>query len=340
VGGTCVRLDVPAPLLPVTIEKPWGREIWFTAIEARGESRVLTDAGPLPLSQYLGLAPDQLCGNRMLTLLKILDPDPQPVLGDLYFELHEEKQEVYVVHHVDPSAWPEGSGRIRLGMNQTARRRHGDDRAFRAAYLQAVKAYENVRRAIDGQKDPPAPEVTALEARLRGAMDAFTALHRVSVGDIIVVPTGLPHALQHGVRVIEWQTPTYERKIISFSQKVVTQNHWDSARAIAQMRLDGPAETAFKAVGPGIEAVTGLDDLGLWRVRLAPGASMQLPDHPSYVICMVADGSLSLGSLPLAAQQAAFVPGCLLRKPLITTSTTITNSSDTQATMLIAAADL
>jgi hypothetical protein len=339
-NGSHIRLDVAVRLAPVSIAKPWGREVWYTGIEARGESQVLTESGALGLSQYLELAPDRLCGNLPLTLLKILEPNPQPVVGDLYFELHDEKQEVYIVTHIDPAAWPEGKGRIRLGMSQIARKAYANDQAFRAAYLQAVKAYEKVRRKIDEQNGTPAPELAAREVKLRQAMDAFTELRAVAVGDIVVVPTGLPHALQHGVRVIEFQTPTYERNIISFAQKVLTQDHWDSERAIARMRLDPPVATEIRPLATSIDEVTGLKGLGMWRIRLAPGETMHLPDHPSYAICMVAAGMLKLGPLVLEAEQAAFVPGWLLDKRRTLASTTVANPTDVEAIILIAAADL
>ncbi len=339
-NGNHVRLDVPIRLMPVSIAKPWGREIWYTGIEARGESQVLTDSGPLNLSQYLQLAPDRVCGNLPLTLLKILEPDPQPVTGDLYFELHEEKEEVYVVTEIDRTAWPEGNGQIRLGMSQTARRGHRNDPDFRAAYLKAVKAYEKVRRTIDEQESAPAPEVAAREVELRKAMEAFTEVRSVATGDVIVVPTRLPHALQHGVRVIEFQTPTYERNIISFAQKVLTQDHWDSEKAIERMRLDAPAKAEIRTLASGIEAVAGLKGLGVWRICLGRGATMQLPPHPSYAICMVVTGTVNLGPLMLEAEQAALVPGWLLHEPGAKTSSTVTNPTDVEAIMLIAAADL
>jgi hypothetical protein len=73
-------------------------------------------------------------------------------------------------------------------------------------------------------------------------MDDFTWLKPVSVGDVVQVPRLLPHALQHGVRVVEFQTPVYERKILSFGQRVLTQGHWDTEEAVDQMLLRPPAE--------------------------------------------------------------------------------------------------
>ena len=144
-------------LTPVHIAKPWGQEIWYSGIEARGESSVIADNGQrVPLSAYLAAAPNLLTNGYPVLLLKVLDPRPEPVLGDLYFEVHEEKREVYVVTAVDPTAWPDGTGYIRFGMNQALREKFDGDEAFRAAYLETVQRYEAIRRAIDdgasGQK--------------------------------------------------------------------------------------------------------------------------------------------------------------------------------------------
>ena len=89
-------LNLSAPLLlqTVSISKPWGREIWYTGIEERGVSRVTDGLFSAPLSWVLSVAPEHLVANceRQINLLKILDPLAEEVYGDLYFELHEEKQ--------------------------------------------------------------------------------------------------------------------------------------------------------------------------------------------------------------------------------------------------------
>lgn len=330
-------LDEPIALEPAHVPKPWGQEIWHTGIEARGESAVVTCHGELPLSQYLALAPRRLCRRAPLVLLKVLDPLPQPVLGDLYFEVHREKQEVYVVTHVSPEAWPDGRGGIRFGMNQDLRRRYGNDAAFRRDYLAAVRAYERVRRAID------AGEVVAAarEAELRANMERFTAMRPLAVGDVVAVPTWLPHSLQHGVRVIEFQTPTYERYILSFAQKVRTQDHWDTADAVPHMRLDAPAEPEFARLDPGVERIVAFDDFRVWRVALAPGEQRELPEHPSYLVCMAVQGEVTLGELRLGPEQAAFVPASALEHPLRRRRDgRLTNAGASPATVLLAAPDL
>ena len=99
--GKRVPLDQPMRLEEVAVDKLWGTEIWFSGIEARGESSVAVGDGSLPLLTYLSLAPERLCGRRLPVLLKILKSRPEPLLGELYFEIHQSKQEVYVVADVD-----------------------------------------------------------------------------------------------------------------------------------------------------------------------------------------------------------------------------------------------
>ncbi|MEM9620338.1 MAG: hypothetical protein AAF993_01730 [Pseudomonadota bacterium] len=302
----------PAKLEPVFISKPWGREIWYTGMEARGESRVHTGGQQIPISHYL----HKVQGNTDVLLLKVLDPAPQTVTGDLYFEVHEEKREVYIVTHVDAHAWPAGQGAIRFGMNQAKRQQFADDQAFRGAYLGAVQNYAAIRQQIDHHgKTIPAAE----EQQARAAMEAFTQMRALSVGDVVRVPTWTPHALQHGVRVVEFQTPTYERYIISFAQKVVTQDHWDSAHAIAHMHLDAPAAEQFEQVGPGIERIASFADFNVWRADLsACGGELTLPKQLPYAVCMSLAQSIQIcgqeptNPLELAAEEACFVPRAAL----------------------------
>ncbi len=294
----------PVRLLPVYIAKPWGQEIWYTGMEARGESKVAVGNGHIPISTYLSHDPQAIAGNQPVLLLKVLDPSPQPVTGDLYFEVHREKQEVYIVTAVDPQAWPSGAGGIRFGMNQDLRRQMGSDQAFRAAYLEAVQRYETIRRAIDEKQQ----DLSREERTARAKMEAFTHLRQLKVGDVVKVPTWTPHALQHGVRVVEFQTPTYERYIISFAQKVLTQNHWDTEQAVANMHIDPPALEVFDPVQPGVERIATFDDFNVWRINLISSGSITLPTHIPYAVCMSLTPNVRVGNLKLQAEDACFVP--------------------------------
>ncbi|HEY5646608.1 MAG TPA: hypothetical protein VIS76_11725 [Pseudomonadales bacterium] len=316
VDGIRFALDAPVRLLPVEIPKPWGREIWFTGIEARGESQVAGRGGELGLGSYLALAPERLCRHQHIVLLKILDPRPEPVLGELYLEVHEEKREVYVVTAIDPLAWPSGRGRIRYGVNPSVRRAMGSDHACRQAFLAAVARYESVRQAIDAGSEGLEAEETAA----REAARAFTDERELVPGDVISVPTWLPHSLQHGVRVVEFQTPTYERLIVSSSQRVLTQSGWDSERAIGQMRLDIPPDPPPEPIAPGVERIAAFEDFAVWRARVEVDGELALPTELPYAVIYCISGSIELGgpagALTLSAHEAAFLPAAATGKPI------------------------
>lgn len=323
--------DQAIALTPVHIPKPWGEEIWYTGMEDRGVAQAGHRGRTVPLPWVLSALPKQLAAgrDRGIILLKILAPRAEEVFGDLYFELHEEKREVYVVTSIDESAWPDGEGAIRFGFCSEKRAQFPDDASFRAAFAESVAAYENVRRDIDARLDALAAqdegsvsreallaqlpvELTQQEQALRTAMYGFTALKPLRVGDVVKVPTLTPHSLQHGVRTVEFQTPVYERLIVAFAQKVLTQDHWDTARAIELMELEAPPsapfETLYNAAGASVERIVDFADFEVHRCTLVPGAALLLDSPEDYAVLMVVKGELLLGECPLLPEQAVFVP--------------------------------
>jgi len=291
------------------------------------------------LSTYLDLDRASACNNTPVLLLKILDPAPTEVLGDLYFELHEEKREVYIVTHVDPKAWPNGHGGIRFGMNQVLRAKTTDEQ-FRSDFEAAVHAYEHIRRQIDelGAQDIDT-DLAEREQALRARMNQYTQMRSLAVGDVVRVPTYTPHALQHGVRVVEFQTQTYERLIISFAQKVLTQDHWDSPEAIVKMHLDPPPKEIFEDVSAGVQRIARFEDFNVWRVELSSESGtapneVRLPAALPYAVCMSIEGETHVGKLKLTAEQACFIPHGALSQ------TQICAGPQAHTTLLIAAPGL
>ena len=149
-------------------------------------------------------------------------------------------------------------------------------------------------------------------------MNAFTGTRRLAVGDVVLVPTWTPHALQHGVRVVEFQTPSYERYIISFNQKVLTQDGWDSAKAIGQLSLDPPPEPDLQAVAPGVERIASFADFGVWRASVKAGGRFALPRHVPYALCLAARGTIHIGPLALDTEMACLLPKAALARHAIT----------------------
>jgi len=240
---------------------------------------------------------------------------PQPVLGDLYFELHETKREVYVVTHIDSQAWPDGTGYVRSGFDPRRIAQYRDHEEFRAAYLESVLAYERLRRELDGligQGVTPDAAQQAQEIELRTLMDSFTQRHALRVGDVFQVPPLLPHSLQHGVRVVEFQTPSYERKILSFAQKVTTQDHWDSREAVARMLLRAPPVGAQReldsAPGITIEQIVDFPEFEVQRLTIRAQIKWQLECGPSYALLLVVTGVLELAGSRYGSEQAVLLP--------------------------------
>ena len=315
-GFAQARLGRALTLGPTYIAKPWGQEIWYTGVEERGVCTLSSDTGETPLPWLQMIMPGEAIGQRgvPLILLKILDPVAQAVIGDLYFELHEEKREVYVVTHVDPQAWPDGIGYIRFGFSADKRAQYSGAEDFRAAYLAAVRAYEQVRRAIDEPRGQPTtgPDLARREQELRREMDSFSAMKPLKVGDVVKVPLLTPHSLQHGVRTIEFQTPVYERKILSFAQQVVTQDHWDTPEAVAKMQLEAPAPDRLEVLrqeeGLLVQRIVDFNDFEVQRVRLDDGRTLDNPEIEHYALAIVVEGSMQVAGAIYQSEQALLLP--------------------------------
>lgn len=335
---TVLELESAVNLVPTVIPKPWGREIWYTGMEERGQAGVGSTDRSTPLPWLLALCPNRYAaGNpQSLVLLKVLDPLADEVFGDLYFEMHERKQEVYVVTHVDRRAWPEGVGGIKFGFCPKKLAQFPSEDAFKNAYQQAVSEYELVRREIDARLDriksgvgmdvndpvPPSTQVAWLEqietpikereAHLRKKMDDFIHVLPLRVGDVVRVPCFTPHSLQHGVRTVEFQTPVYERKILAFAQKVLTQEHWDTEAAMGSVALMAqlPELDQGEECAPGLlsQQVVDFSDFCVHRLRADKHAELSLASLDSYRLVMAVSGGVAIAGHFLSAEQAVLVP--------------------------------
>ncbi|HSB96851.1 MAG TPA: hypothetical protein VLC91_10395, partial [Spongiibacteraceae bacterium] len=324
-------------LQPISIPKPWGREIWYTGIEQRGVAEISDGQFTVALPWLLAAAPQRLLGgDQEPILLKILDPLPAAVFGDLYFEMHRQKQEVYVVTAVDTDAWPDGIGAIRFGFNAEVRAFYGDDQKFLDAYLTSVRAYREIRGSIDRQLDarrqvegidlnePLAAStlqawleglplsLTRQEQAARAAMERFTGMQSLQVGDVIKVPCLVPHSLQHGVRTVEFQTPVYERLILSFAQKVLTQAGWDTEAAAALLCMDPPPLEPWSITAQGDnwieERIVEFDNFEVRRITLQGGAVRTLSSSDRYGLLMAVGADLQLASESLPTDTAVLLP--------------------------------
>ncbi len=348
-GCRTICLSEPLPLSPVHIPKPWGQEIWFSGIEKRGVSEV----NGIPIAWLIDAFGEQLgCVGDPL-LLKILDPFPTENLGDLYFEMHEQKIEVYVVTDVNQTAWKSDAGAIRYGFSQARLAEYETREDFLQAYVTAVDIYERCRRKIDekieaGKQNAGInPESTLTpdqyyvllkevpeslreeEAQLRADMYAFTDLRPLKVGDVVTVRPHVPHSLQHGVRVIEFQTPHYERYILSFGQKVITQDHWDTKAVFGKAITDPVAFDEPVALEDGVRLIADFEAFKTLQITLPPHTEKTLMPETYCMIIGIEGEALLLPSEQKLASEKAYLVGH--GSPL-----TIKNDTQTQTSFLVA----
>lgn len=342
-----IDLTAPLPLTPVHIPKPWGQEIWYSGIEARGVSLVKGT----PVAWLLDIFGHLLGCPGAPLLLKILDPFPEDNLGDLYFEMHEKKIEVYVVTGIDTDAWPDGVGAIRYGFNRQKLRDFESREMFLAAYVEQVREYQTCRNSIDellrkvkvsaGHKpDDPLDPVTYnrllsqvpadlrhRETDLREKMYAFTSVKPLRTGDVVTVRPLVPHSLQHGVRVVEFQTPHYERYILSFGQQVLTQGHWDTQEVLARASTEPADFDPPVSVADNQALVADFEEFRVTRIQLVSGESIDRRyDH--YTLLMGIEGTVQITGGKLEPESAYFVPAAM---PM-----TFTNAGKSPAVFLIA----
>ena len=318
-----IDLNQPLNLETIAIPKPWGQEIWYTGIEQRGLSTV----NKVPLTWLLEVFEEKYGIEGDPLLLKILDPLPQTNLGDLYFEMHEQKVEVYVVTHIDQDAWPDGVGKIRYGFSTSKQKQFSGEQAFLEAYVNSVQQYQNTRHAIDtlivefkieddlGSTDAVAPEtyqkyldrvpkqLSLDELKYKEAMYDFTEMRDLTVGEVVTIEPLTPHSLQHGVRVVEFQTPHYERYILSFGQQVLTQDHWDTEMIFKH----SATETTKSAAISTDKTIADFDEFKVERHQLSEGQTAAF-SHTGYFIVMgISSGAIVKAGddlTPIKAEQA------------------------------------
>lgn len=337
-------LDCPVKLIVHREPKPWGFEVWYTGIEKRGVCAV--ECAPdhvvsLPAFLSLGSGPhrDSEFSKTKVPLLKILAPHPSPATGCLYIEVHQEKWETYFISSVDRAVWPDGRGQVLFGFSASKMAAFGgNETEFKTALLADVRAYEAVRNQIDTvQCDHEA--LRAEEKELWQQVRAYFEFLEVGVGDSVRVPPFTPHSLQHGVEVVEFQTPTYERLILAFNQKVLTQKHWDSEQAIAVAHFRSGQELHRELNSVGCVAdgqwslVVDFPEFRVQTVTLTQGqrGNALPPIVSAYAVLFVLSGEVELmlpdgdSALTLRTGEAALIPN-RGRAPHVTIASRLSDS--------------
>ncbi|MBC8259865.1 MAG: hypothetical protein H8E38_12670 [SAR324 cluster bacterium] len=320
-----INADHPLQLEVLNIQKPWGYEGWYTGVEKRGVVKVTTESGKTELPYALSLfKKDQLAAYpEELILLKTLNPVADDVVGDLYYEMHEKKWEVYVVTEIDRIAWPSGTGIIKAGLNPQKigeyQDTHGEQwqEQLLNDFRLAIQQYENIRRQIDDSTTETTTELSQKELYLRESAADFVGDLTVNVGDIVSFPAFQMHSLRHGIKVVEFQTPHYERLILMFGQKVLTQDSWDTEEALNKMQTciyQAPElECLQQATGMLVERFVDFPDFTADRISLAPNKSWKDNLKDKYQLLIIISSQACIipengKPIFLEPEQALFLP--------------------------------
>ena len=315
----------PLQLKVLKIKKPWGYEGWYTGVEKRGVVNVIDKYGKTELPYALNLFKKQMLAgdSESLILLKTLNPVTEKTIGDLYFELHEKKWEVYVVIEIDKTAWPSKTGIIKAGLHpekiEKYKKNYGNNwkEILLREFKSAVFEYEEVRRQIDDPKVETSKELLEKEAKLRDKASGFVGDLPVKVGDIISFPVFQIHSLRHGIKVVEFQTPHYERLILMFAQKVLTQNRWDIEEAISKMETEvyqpPKLECIYNSEYLNVERFTDFPQFNFDRIRIAPNNSYEVQLDGQYQLLIIISGRAALvsqsgNSINIKKEEALFLP--------------------------------
>lgn len=334
-------ISLPIELSPIEIPKPWGKEVWYTGIEERGVSLAKVGSSLVRISSILSTFGSLVMDEKspQPILLKVLAPNSHPERGNLYYELHVEKQEVYIVSGINN---PDGKtqGRMKYGINAKKLKEYESEESFKTAFKSSIKSYEKIRTEVESTFDKfrendcinltdslttkkldeyysklPG-ELRQAELNAKKKVEEFVGWKTLKIGDVVAVETHVPHSLQHGVEVIEFQTPVYERRIISFDQKVLTQKNWDVDAAFEVMKLSAPLDAPLKVLDENksykVEEVVKFSGFAVNKIHFESSYKLESSNSHSLIFVLENDVLLASGSkkMELFQGKAYFVPSC------------------------------
>ncbi|MDZ7685161.1 MAG: hypothetical protein U5O39_09315 [Gammaproteobacteria bacterium] len=115
--------------------------------------------------------------------------------------------------------------------------------------------------------------------------------------------------------MIEFQTPHYKRYILSFAQKVLTQDHWDTQAAVERInrnaRLDKSLEALEQGDGYRVERAAGFPAFEVLRVTLDAGSEFSFGMNGAYALVMTIYGDVAVNGTPLAPEAALLLPASM-----------------------------
>jgi mannose-6-phosphate isomerase len=170
-----------------------------------------------------------------------------------------------------------------------------------------------------GFRDDVSPEVVTDWVSAQDTVAMLEALNpvRVSAGDTVFVPAGLPHAIGEGVFIVELQQPTDFSVTLEWKGFLANDDighlglGYDTAlECVDRTGWAAELDTLIQRTGDRTDAVVNLftdqADPFFQADRLQISGSLVL--EPSFAVLVVLEGSGSLGELPLHKGSTVVVP--------------------------------
>ncbi len=356
---TNVIIDgTPLPLIPHAESKPWGGdpkkgissfvpvktgligEYWLSSTETGKSSQVLLPGRetPLLLSEVIRENPEAMLGRRVAAkygttplLVKCLTPGQQSRISDLSRQVHDTKNELWVVARViapqpqivlgfnpEKLALFRAGGRIDRGAFLEAYAktlacfglvlRQANDALIKAGLEESLRKTGNTSVLLETLVNTEnAREWCSWLERLataEGDIDAFYNYLPVSVGQIIQVPAGTVHALMRGVEVIEPQIGGRTLPLEDGARYPVRYSHGVDARGhlvsienhevneiFRAISLDAPSSPAMMAPNVELGRFPGLE---VSSIALSGNGDLEVDTKGEYHILTLLSGKVEV----------------------------------------------
>jgi mannose-6-phosphate isomerase class I len=224
---------------------------------------------------------------------------------------------------------------MKYGVSQEQRSQFASDDEFKERFKSLCLEYENCRKEIDNylesvvsqdlnsatnpskasREDAIPREWREKEAKLESEINRFVGWLDLRQGDVVKVQRRVPHSLQYGITVVEFQTPVYERLIVTFNQKVLTQSHWDVSKAFEIMEINHPLSQNLLCLEDNdqilMEQVVDFKDFEVLRItQRAETFKLDLGKFGHSIIFALKSNITVIGDevVALASGEACFIP--------------------------------
>ena len=311
-GATCNPYDKPKIWGGIVGEdgEIYGEHIWTSTVDGQESGLVVAGLGSVSLREAIEHDPDGMLGPKVVnaygkdtTIVKTLIPSSKHRIGRLSAQIHEKKDEMWIVTKIDDSI-PEHARHIIWGLNPEMVKRYKTRKAFLHYYEMALWRFtEHLRRinellSLVGELEMELAEAgdtlnfleeekkrEELGARRRVPFNLDTVLmilheaerdrnryysfRPVAVGDVIVIPRGTPHALMPGITVLEPQVGGVDTWPLEDGSRYPVRYPIELIGQLTEEQLEDPG---LDTEGAEVESIKGVPKTNIFEIMHVEGA--------------------------------------------------------------------